>query len=91
VSHPSTFRAPGASSGEVVLASPAGGPDALSIPAGLSRSLESSDADLTRRPADQARVALEATKPRLRAGRIGSCLSDFLVRDVSFDRRSPGQ
>jgi hypothetical protein len=35
-SRPSTFRAPGASSGEVVAASPGGGPDALEIPTGLS-------------------------------------------------------
>lgn len=52
---------------------------------------ESSDADQTRPPSHQARVAIEATKPHLRAGRIGSCLSDCLVSDLSFDRRSPGQ
>ncbi len=52
---------------------------------------ESSDADQTRPPSHQARVAIEATKPHLRAGRIGSCLSDCLVSDLSFDRRWPGQ
>ena len=68
-----------------------GGPDALATPTGLACVSESSDADQTRPPADQARVAIEATKPRLRAGRIGSCLSDNLARDESFDRRWPGQ
>ena len=90
-SRPSTFRAPGASSGDVVAASPGGGPDALEIPTGFKPVSGGSDADQTRPPADPRPVAIEATKPRLRAGRIGSCLSDCPARDVSFDRRWPGQ
>lgn len=87
---PSTFRAPGASSGKSFR--PPGRQPGRSCNSDRSRPLSgSSDADQTRPPVDQPRVAIEATKSRLRAGRIGSCLSDCLARDVSFDRRWPGQ
>ena len=90
-SGPSTFRAPGASSGEVAFCLPGRRPGRSGNSDRKKPLSESSDADQTRPPAHRARVAIEATKPRLRSGRIGSCLSDCLVSDLSFDQRSPGQ